>query len=286
MPMKKPWIKAINRLDTELLIAHVIGKSREYVLAHPNVMANVRQRLHFKRLARKRARGVPLAYLTGHKEFFGLNFLVNKHVLIPRPETELVVELALNQILNHKSKILNQLLLIDVGTGSGCIPIAIMKALKPKNIKIMATDISRPALRVAKKNAKRHNVDIQFFHGNLLEPFTKKYQLPATCYQLVITANLPYLTQSQFDSEPSIQHEPRFALVADNGGLALYEQLLAQIKQLLTAYRCQLTALFEINPSQSASITALVKRQIPSASVEITKDLAGRDRVAQITAPV
>ncbi len=264
-------------------MAHVLGQTREYLIAHDDELVSPFQRWRLFRLLKKRKAGVPIAYLVGHKEFFGLDFLVNKHTLIPRPETELLVELALEEVKSQVS-------LVDIGTGSGCIPIAIAKSLSAyerARVQLIATDISQSALRVAKRNARRHDVAIQFLHGNLLEPFLKKfiqtnsktYNLTPSPSTLVITANLPYLSEQQFDSEPSIQHEPKSALVAADNGLALYEELLKQ----LSDFSLRTSAFFEIDPSQSEMMKELIKRYLPAASIEIKKDLAGRDRVVMLS---
>lgn len=286
--------KRLEYRDAEILLAYALKRPREYVLVHNSDKVSIADWWQFCLLGKQRQRGCPLAYLTHSKEFFGLDFLVNRQVLIPRPETELVVELALlrlkDQALYHQSKSKNlkpkpvQATLIDVGTGSGCIPIAIAKTLKQLNTQtfnIFAIDNSRPALRVARKNTRRHNVEITFLHGDLLEPFLKYYRSHATdSAQIVITANLPYLTKKQFMSEPSIQCEPQSALVSDSGGLALYEELLKQIKKFVTCYRLPVAGFFEIDPAQSARMKALIAKYLPNANVEIKPDLCGRDRVA------
>jgi len=151
------------------------------------------------------------------------------------------------------------------------------------DIQTFATDISRAALRVAKKNAKIHGVKIQFFHGNLLKPIIKKIiNHKAKIINLIITANLPYLTEKQFQDEPSIQREPKITLVADNNGLALYEELLQQINSLLLIANCSLLILLEIDPSQTEEISKLIKKYLPQSKIEIKKDLAGRDRLVKI----
>ena len=272
--------KKIDLLDAELLLAHVLGKSREFLVAYPEYKVSKFVSWQVNKLFKKRKRGIPLAYLTDHKEFYGLDFLVNKHVLIPRPDTEIMVDLVVNRLRTTDDG--EQIILIDVGTGSGCIPISILKDLqtyKLTNLQTFATDISRQALKVARKNAYKHNADINFLQGNLLEPILKNHELLAMNYELIITANLPYLTEEQFQNEPSIQHEPKSALVAKNNGLALYEELLNQIKQLLTTYYLPLTMYLEIDPSQSVQITKLIQTSLPNTSIEIKKDLARLDRV-------
>ncbi len=287
----------IDRLDAELLLAHVLKKPREYLLIHEKESVSVFTSLHFSYLTKKRKRGIPLAYLTGHKEFFGLDFLVNKHTLIPRPDTEILVEEVIKQIKQPplllgegRGEVLNRITLIDIGTGSGCIPISIQKTIQQYNnvtVPTYATDISKPALKVAQKNAAKHNTPITFLHGNLLTPFINTCQLAnlPTCH-LFITANLPYLTAEQFQSEPSIQHEPRSALVAENKGLALYEELLKQLQEWLsgdTCYVIRVMCYFEIDPDQSELIKPLITNYFPKATVTIKKDLSGFDRTASFT---
>ena len=275
---RKPGI--IDPFDAELLIAHVIDKPREFVITRPDFVIRRSENRKIKKLFKKRMCGVPLAYLTGHKEFFGLDFVVNKHVLVPRPETEILVTTALEHLSTEPLK---NTMLIDVGTGSGCIPISIAKTIKQfNNLTISATDISRQALTVAKHNAQKHNVDITFLHGNLLEPIIKNSKFEIRNSKLIVTANLPYLTQEQFQNEPSIQHEPKSALVAKKGGLELYEKLLKQILQISKTYNLKPITYFEIDPSQTHEISKLIKTYLPNSTIEIQKDLAGHDRVVII----
>jgi len=268
--------KLINRLDAELLLAHALNTPRAFLIAHGDEKMGTLARWKFHTLVQKRKRGIPLAYLTGHKEFYGLDFLVNKHTLVPRPDTELMVEEVMQEI--KKSK--NQITIIDVGTGSGCIPISILHTIRTSGLSVIckyyATDISKKALNIAKQNADKHNVHITFKHGNLLEPFSP--ELRTLNSQLIITANLPYLTQTQFDEEPSIQHEPHSALVAEHEGLALYEELLKQIK----TYHLKPKTYLEIDPSQTKKISNFITDIFPTAKIEIQKDLSGNDRVVKI----
>lgn len=279
--------KKIPALDASVLLAHALGKSREYLIVHDDAPIGLFVKLRYRFLVFRRRRGVPVAYLTKQKEFFGLAFFVNRHVLIPRPETELLVELALDNMKAQMSSVKHELLLVDVGTGSGCIPIAILKNAKnPAGAgmqevkKTIAIDSSRTALRVAKKNAAKHGVSIEFLHGNLLEPFLRERKLE-TRDKVIITANLPYLTPKQYRDEPSIRHEPKSALVGGKTGLGLYEKLLKQ----LSSFDCQMSAFFEIDPSQSDVMRSLVKKYLPKAAVEIKKDLCGRDRVISVALP-
>jgi release factor glutamine methyltransferase len=285
--------KKIGALDAELLLAKVLKKSREFLITNLDKKITNSQFSVFNKLIRQRAKGVPVAYLVGHKEFYGLDFIVNKHVLVPRPETELIVECVLDKlrIRNYELGIMNATL-IDVGTGSGCIAISIAKSIQ--TLIVVATDTSKKALKVAKKNALLHDTKIKFLHGNLLEPILNSSFINHNS-SFIITANLPYLTEEQYKSEPSIQHEPKQALVADKDGLAHYEQLLKQIRQLVRNYELGVMSYLEIDPrqtapersdgglaSQSERITTLIKKYLPSAGIEIKKDLAGQDRMVSV----
>lgn len=256
----------------------MLKKPREFVIAHPGYKLTWRQKLRFNHYVTQRKRGAPLAYITGHKEFFGLDFIVNRHVLIPRPETEGLVEAVIESGIMD-NKLGEKILLIDVGTGSGCIPIAIIKTLKQKNIKTIGIDISKSALKAAKQNAKKHNVDITFLHGNLLGPLLLNHISIQSYSHLIITANLPYLSESLHASEPSIQHEPRAALVAKDNGLFFYKKLLNQIKTIVMCYGLNITCFIEVDPSQSEPLTLYITSLFTTAKIEIKKDLAGQDRV-------
>ncbi len=264
----KTAITKIDRFDAELLLAFVLKQSREHIVTYPEKKVSFFQKYNFFSLVKKRASGIPLAYLTGHKNFFGLDFFVNKYTLTPRPDTEILVEEVLKEIKNTSKNIL-----IDIGTGSGCIPISIAKHI-PQNIQIFATDISSSVLKVAKKNAERHNVNIQFLKGTLLEAILQN-NIPLQ--NIILTANLPYLTQKQFDDEKSIQQEPHSALVAADAGLALYKQLLTQIQQNNSTG----TFFFEIDPSQSHPLSEYITKLFPNSKTHIIKDLCERERVIQ-----
>ena len=282
--------KYIDRAEVDILIAHILKVKKEFTITHPEYKISKLKYYKIKHLISKRTKGIPIAYLTGHKEFFGLDFLVNKHTLIPRPETELIVEAVLKkfplllgegqgEVARQSKKIL-----IDIGTGSGCIPISILKSSSlQSSILTYGIDISKKALKIANKNAKKYNVDITFLHGNLLEPIIKTSSLSFVPCSLIITANLPYLTQEQFNGESSIQHEPHSALVAEDNGLKLYKELLDQIKQLLTTYNLSLTTFFEIDPSQTDRLSNYIQKIFPNSNIETIKDGMGNDRIIHLT---
>lgn len=263
----------IDQSEVDILIAHVLKKRKEFLIAYPEYRIGRLKNWKIKKLIAKRIKGIPVAHLTGHKEFFGLDFMVNKYTLIPRPETELMVE-------KTKEELKEKTILIDIGTGSGCIPISILKSYNlQSSIFAYATDISKRALKIARKNAQKYGTNITFLHGNLLEPVLKKYELLAIGYELIITANLPYLTQEQFETESSIQHEPHSALVAEDEGLELYKKLLNQIKQLHTTYSLALTTFFEIDPSQAEQLSSYIKTIFPHAKIEIFRDGMKNERI-------
>ncbi|MBU1663184.1 peptide chain release factor N(5)-glutamine methyltransferase [Patescibacteria group bacterium] len=309
----------IPHLEAEILLSKTLKKSREFILTHGERKLAKFQIANYKLLIKKRLKRIPVAYLTNEKEFYGLKFKVNKSVLIPRPETELIVEEALT-LATHCSQLAtrnsqpatrnpqlatrNSLLvahnpqpvtLIDVGTGSGCIIIALAKQLltrhKIQNIKykLFGIDISKKALIVAKQNAKIHNVNkkIKFIIGNLLEPIINnpKYKIQNTKY--IILANLPYLTQTQIKNSPTIKHEPNLALSGGKNGLRLYKKLLEQINYLIQKYKIHdsLFILCEFDPRQTGKIKQLIKRELPGANCQIKKDLFGLNRLVIIKIP-
>jgi release factor glutamine methyltransferase len=246
-------------LDAEVLLSHVLDKSKEYILLNPEKELSVKAEKQFKILLSRRAAGWPVPYLTNHREFFGLDFYVDKNVLIPRPETEELVDLVLQQIKGSPLKIL------DVGTGSGCIIISLAKN-KPQN-KYFASDISEHALKVAQKNTKTHKVNITFKRSDLLSNWSKQ---PFD----TIVANLPYLAK---ETDPSTKFEPRRALVAEKLGLNLIEKLL---KQVSTLESLPSSLFLEIGHDQGSKIKNLTTKLLPGYETKILRDLSKRIRFA------
>ncbi len=207
-----------------LLLSQVLGQSKEWLVAHGDESLSPAQHHQFQSLLARVIAHEPLFYVLGHREFFGLDLFIDKRVLIPRPETEMLVELALHSLSPwERVGVRGDVQVIDVGTGSGAVPIAIAKHAPA--IKLIATDISKDALDVARLNAVRHGVAdrISFVQADLLAGI---HALP-----LVITANLPYVTREEIDGlPPEIQeHEPRVALDGGEDGLDLVRRLLRQI---------------------------------------------------------
>ncbi|MCU0679473.1 MAG: peptide chain release factor N(5)-glutamine methyltransferase [Planctomycetes bacterium] len=279
--------------EIELILAHVCRKSRVFIISHPDFFLSASQNRRAQNYIRRRIKGEPLAYLFGSKEFYGLNFIVNKNVLIPRPETEMMVEEAA-EIL----KDFNQATIIDLGTGSGCLIISLISNFQflisnkfpisnfKNNYNFYATDISEKTLSIAKKNAKRHKVKqyIKFYQGNLLDPLINNTKFKIQNSKLTVLANLPYLAPPQIRQSPSIKYEPRLALSAGRDGLKYYRELFKQIQNLYKSVKiCSLSVLCEIDPSQTISFKKMVKTCLPSASLQIKKDLRGHNRLAVVT---
>ena len=239
-------------LDAEVLLSFVLKKPKEFLYGHPDFKLSEIQDSKFRILIRKRANHWPVAYLTGHKEFFGLDLLVTKDVLVPRPETELLVELALERLKIRDLRFKN---IVEVGTGSGNIIISLVIQSEARNLRFFATDTSAKALAIARRNARRNGVasKIKFLRGNLLKPSTIRpahggeqsrttssgnksfYSLSKRkrVEGLLIVANLPYLTEKQYRANPDLKHEPKRALVGGKDGMKYFREIFEQLHTFL-----------------------------------------------------
>lgn len=206
-------------------------------------------------------KGEPIQYIVGNVDFYHSNFKITKDVLIPRFETEELVDKTINYIKMYLKEPLN---IVDLGTGSGCIAISIKKEI---NCNMDAVDISKKALEIARMNAKENNVDINFYCGSFLEPLNKKYD--------VIISNPPYISYDEEIMDVVKNNEPALALYADNNGLACYEEILKNISKYLND---KSIIAFEIGYKQGDSIKALALNYLPNARISIEKDLQGKDR--------
>ncbi len=285
----------IDPFDLEFIISHVLKKPRELVLARPEYKLTKCQISNVKCQILRRSRHEPLAYILGEKEFYALKFKVNKNVLIPRPETELLVEHAINnlKLVIGKNEKIN---IMDIGTGSGNIIISLacnlaywqagMKHTICNRIKYYATDISTKALAVARNNAKFHKIDkkIKFLKGNLLKPIIKKMSNVNCQMSIVIIANLPYLSPLIHKvSQISVKkYEPKMALLSHNKGLSHYERLFRQIELLVTGYGLRVTVFLEFSPEQKLALQKLINKYLPKAKNKFYKDLSGKWRVCCI----
>lgn len=253
------------QLDAEILLAHTLNQTRTWLLSYPQAQLAAEQSQAFWHTIERRAAREPVAYITGHKEFFALDFAVSPAVLIPRPETELLVETALQLAAAWP-----QPTLADVGAGSGCIAVALASRLP--RAQITAIDISAAALAVARHNAQQHSVAerITFLPGDLLAPLPHPVDL--------IASNPPYVSQPQLAATaPEVQQfEPRLALDGGPAGLDIIERLLAQAPKKLKPGGALLV---EIGFDQGAAVKKLAQSYFPGAEVHIKPDLAGLDRL-------
>ncbi len=263
------------RLDAELLLAYCLGVPRDYVLAHrPDPLAEPQQE-RYRALVARRAAREPLAYITGERWFYGLRLEVTPAVLIPRPETEMVVEAALAWLRARPSRPRR---LADIGVGSGAIAVAVAVRTAGAALTIYATDASPEALAVARRNAGRHQVAgrITFLQGDLLAPLPEPVDL--------ILANLPYVAETDRPAlMPEVRDfEPAAALFAGPDGMDAIERLLAQAP----AHLVPGAALFlEIGWNQGQAALAAAHRSFPAATIAVLPDLAGNDRLLTVQLP-
>lgn len=281
--------KLLNSLDNppleaEILLETALKKPREFILSHPEKKLDLFVLLRYCQKVLLRKINFPYAYLAGEKEFYGYNFQINRHCLIPRPETELMVNEALPYL--KKSRPDKGTAVIDVGTGSGCVLISLLNEARRsgresgKVFKAIALDISGRALRTAEKNAAGHDQKkIIFIKSSLLTSLLKQPSYLRGCRQLIITANLPYLTPQQYKKSSSIKKEPRLALIGGHDGLKHIQALLFQIKKLREQKKFRLILFLEIDPGQKDRILALAGHYFPSFFTDIKKDLRGLDRL-------
>lgn len=256
-------------LAAEILLAFVLNKDREHLISHSDEELLEEDYRAFSQLLDRHLNGEPVAYLINKKEFFGIDLFVDERVLIPRPETELLVDRIIEFVQNN-ADFEKEVSILDVGTGSGNMPIAL--ALHLPQAKITATDISEDALLVAKKNIDKYLVQdrIRLIHSDLLEELsTKKFD--------IIVANLPYIgtEKNNFISKEVAQFEPHTALYGGNNGLKLYEKLFDHVRE---HRNCRTCLLGEIGFSQKSKLEELGKQYFPDHNLEVLQDLAGLDR--------
>ncbi|RLC57442.1 MAG: peptide chain release factor N(5)-glutamine methyltransferase [Chloroflexi bacterium] len=256
------------RLEAELLLMHALKTDRVHLYERLREEMPVRAGGYYRRLLDRRLAHEPTPYIVGHKEFFGLEFEVTRSALIPRPETETLVELAIG--FSRDRYATGRCTIADVGAGSGVIAVAL--ACELPNARVIATDVSKRALALARRNAARHGVAarIEFVEGDTLLPIEGRAEIIAT--------NLPYvMTEDWLAAPPEIrEREPRRALDGGADGLRYIRRLLRQAPEKLAGNG----ALFaEIGDRQGEIARSLAGECFPAAEVEVRPDLAGRDRV-------
>ena len=266
------------QLDAQVLLAHIIGKPRTWIISHLEVEITPKEQGRFNVALIKLEAGEPLAYILGKWDFFGVEFDITKDVLIPRPETELLVEKAIAWLRAHPEK----RTIADIGTGSGAIAVSI--AVNVPHAKILATDISSTALRVAKRNAQKFNIhhQIEFAECDLLphpfSPLPMGEGLGVREFDL-LCANLPYIPTQTMRRLPIYGREPTLALDGGSDGFDLYRRLFKLIPDWLAPHGM---ILLEVESSLGAQTMDLASKFFPNAEINLYQDLAGKDRLLEI----
>ena len=280
--LRDVWIEAAAQLETagiedarfeaEVLLRHATGLSRAQLYASLADEVDSTALTRFRRALAERGGRTPLAYITGTREFYRLEFRVTPDVLIPRPETELLVDTALDHLRRARIRTAQ---VADVGAGSGAIGIALAK--HRRGIELICADVSRDALLVARENALRllRRPKVAFVQGDLLTP------LPGPFHCVV--ANLPYVPEDRLaELEPEVaEHEPRVALTPGTGGTELLLRLITQLPSRLHANGL---AVLEIDPGQEDVVAAAAKQLLPDAEVSILGDISELPRAVRIVA--
>jgi release factor glutamine methyltransferase len=250
-----------------VLLAHALKTRREALHAHPERGLAAAERQRLNGLTRRRAAHVPIAYLTGEREFYGLSIHVTPAVLIPRPESELLVELAIAWLQEHP----DERRVIDLGTGSGAIAIALARSVP--RVRMVATDIDARAVRVAQANVRTQRLASRI-------TVVKRDLLRGARKTDMIIANLPYLSDARRRAwQRELDFEPRRALDGGEDGLDVIRRAIAQAPGVVDAGG---VLFFECDPGQPRRIARLAMQRWPAATVTTHKDLAGRDRVVEI----
>lgn len=266
------------KIDAEYLLSHILKCKRQELYLNPNTQLTNQEINTFKGFIQKRSKREPLQYIIGEEEFRGLIFKVTRDVLIPRPETELLVEEAVKIIERQRAKGKGQKTnVIDLCTGSGCIAVSIAKEID--NCKVYATDISEKALAVAKENAKGHRVEdrITFLQGSFLEPLKDKGLEGKIDIML---SNPPYVSKKDMEKlQPEIkEYEPPLALYGGEDGLDSYRTIIPDAISYLKDGGC---LIFEIGYGQAEGVKELFGKNLAYVKIEIIKDLSGIERVVK-----
>ncbi len=252
-------------LDANLILEYVLGLSKLDMIMQENHILTDFELKAVNHCLKLRLNKIPIAYILGYKEFYSRKFIVNNNVLIPRPETEAIIDISKQNLSEIKKPVI-----WEIGTGSGCISITLN--LEIPNSKIIASDISKKALQIAKNNdiiLTGKQSTIVWLEGDLLSPFRQQKTEPN-----IIIANLPYLDQNQY-TDDSILDEPNIALYSEQQGLAHYLRLLEEIKSRFIIVP---KILLEINPEQVNTLESHIKSLSKSLKISIYKDLQGLDR--------
>jgi release factor glutamine methyltransferase len=266
--LNEPWSDT-PALDAQVLVAHITDRSRTWLLAHPETILTIHQQEKLHAATQRLILGEPLPYILGHWEFFALDFQISPATLIPRPETELIVQEALEWLSTHP----DHRNCADVGTGSGCIAISL--AVNVPDLDLVASDISHEALEIAQHNAAKHECadQIRFIRADLLD-----YDPSPGIFNLII-ANLPYIPTPTLVDLGVYAKEPTLALDGGKDGLAVIGRFLPQAVRALAKGGL---LLLEIEASQGNAAYALARKYAPDSEITVLADLAGRDRAVRI----
>jgi release factor glutamine methyltransferase len=261
------------QLDAQVALAHVLGLARTWILAHPDAPVDPGQAGRYEQILSRLEAGEPLPYVLGHREFFGLDFDISPDVLIPRPETELLVRKALDWIAAAPDR----RTIADVGTGSGCIAISI--AVHSPTVRVLATDISASALEVARANARKFEVSdrIRFVECDLLPPHTPG--LTSQDHMDLICANLPYIPTARLHSLAVFGREPSLALDGGTDGLDPFKRFFSIAPEWMAPGGLML---LEIEARSGSAVLSLAYDAFHAAAIHLHKDLAGSDRLLEI----
>ena len=283
-------IQLNSALDAQVLLAHITGESRAWVLAHPELTLSATQKEKLNHALEELKNNIPLPYVIGHWEFFGLDFLLSKDVLIPRPETEELVERALDWLRANDEK-----RVIDVGTGSGCVAISLARNIPDLNL--VALDLASSSINIACQNAQKHG---EIYHEGTkdTEIFEKKqrkiYKIGTSTLRFIqsdlfsnlqpstfslITANLPYIPTKTLKNLAVYHREPTLALDGGADGLDLIKRLLEDAPSYLAP---QGAIMLEIDSSHGKDALNLANKFFPKAENDLIPDLSGRDRFINI----
>ena len=279
MRLREAWARSRKRLEragipdagieAEALLRNALGIDRATFHASPDRELSDEDAEAFGRTVERRLGGEPLSYITGHREFYGLDFVVTPDVLVPRQETEFLVETVLEYARCRGD---HALTIADIGTGSGCIAVAVGHHLP--NATVYATDVSRGALRVAGENVRRHRLEgrVRLRRGDLFEALDGPVD--------VVASNPPYLSDDETsDLPPDVQREPSVALVAGSDGMDVLRRLLVGAREYLKPGGL---LAFEIDPRRLEAVERLAGRAFPGGEIGVVKDHAGLDRVVTV----
>ena len=259
-------------VEAEFLLGQVLGMSKTQLYTEPERDLASTETEHLGHLVRRRLEHEPAAYILEHCEFYGIDFYIDSHTFIPRPETELLVEKAV-ELAQRIFRRGEQITIADIGTGCGAIAISLALALA--EAKIYATDISASALQVAAVNCRHHGADgqVELLQGNLLEPLPQAVDM--------VVANLPYIGDCEFkDLSPEIRdYEPAMSWAGGGQGLDKIREMLEEMPGKLNRGGC---FLLEIGRGQGKWVCSLIERHFPQASIELLPDLGGIQRMVKV----